>query len=81
MIEAVTRGSTIDKLEAAACQFRGIGYDPVPGDTPEETISAIIADETAIGMVNSKTTSVRIIPVREGRRQQVDSEVAGAQPR
>ena len=35
----------------------------IPGNTPEETISAIIADEAAIGMVNSKTTSVRIIPV------------------
>ena len=35
----------------------------IPGDTPEETISAIIADEAAIGMINGKTTSVRIIPV------------------
>ena len=35
----------------------------IPGDTPEETISAIIADEAAIGMVNNKTTSVRLLPV------------------
>lgn len=65
MLEAVKRGSiSIDKLEAMTC-VSSVGLDmiPVPGDTPEATISAIIADEAAIGMVNGKTTSVRIIPV------------------
>jgi hypothetical protein len=53
-----------DKLEAMTCVC-SVGLDMIliPGDTPEETISAIIADEAAIGMINSKTTSVRIIPV------------------
>jgi uncharacterized protein len=65
MIEAVTRNSiTIDKLEAMTCVCSvGLDMIAIPGDTPEETISAIIADEAAIGMVNNKTTSVRIIPV------------------
>ncbi len=65
MIEAVKKGSIgLDKLEAMTCVC-SVGMDmfAVPGDTPEETISAIIADEAAIGMVNNKTTSVRIIPV------------------
>jgi uncharacterized protein (UPF0210 family) len=65
MIDAVRKGSiTIDKLEAMTCVC-SVGMDmiAVPGDTPDETISAIIADEAAIGMINSKTTSVRIIPV------------------
>jgi uncharacterized protein len=65
MIEAVNRGSiTIDKLEAMTCVCSvGLDMIAVPGDTPEETISAIIADEASIGIVNNKTTSVRIIPV------------------
>jgi uncharacterized protein (UPF0210 family) len=65
MIEAVKRGSiSIDKLEAMTCVCSvGLDMIAIPGDTPEETISAIIADEAAIGMVNGKTTSVRIIPV------------------
>jgi uncharacterized protein (UPF0210 family) len=65
MIEAVKRGSiSIDKLEAMTCVCSvGLDMIAIPGDTPEETISAIIADEAAIGMVNAKTTSVRIIPV------------------
>ena len=65
MIEAVKRGSiTIDKLEAMTCVCSvGLDMIAIPGDTPEETISAIIADEAAIGMVNNKTTSVRVIPV------------------
>jgi uncharacterized protein (UPF0210 family) len=65
MIEAVKRGSiSIDKLEAMTCVCSvGLDMIAIPGDTPDETISAIIADEAAIGMVNSKTTSVRIIPV------------------
>ncbi len=53
----------IDKLEAMTCVCSvGLDMIAVPGDTPAETISAIIADEAAIGMVNSKTTAVRIIP-------------------
>lgn len=65
MIEAVERGSiTIDKLEAMTCVCSvGLDMIAIPGDTPEETISAIIADEAAIGMVNNKTTSVRLLPV------------------
>jgi uncharacterized protein len=64
MIEAVKRGSiTIDKLEAMTCVCSvGLDMIAIPGDTPEETISAIIADEAAIGMINNKTTSVRVIP-------------------
>ena len=53
----------LDKLEAMTCVCSvGLDMIAVPGDTPAETISAIIADEAAIGMVNSKTTAVRIIP-------------------
>lgn len=54
---------TIEKLEAmtAVCSV-GLDMIVIPGDTPTETISAIIADEAAIGMVNSKTTAVRVIP-------------------
>jgi uncharacterized protein (UPF0210 family) len=65
MIAAVEKGAiSIDKLEAMTCVCSvGLDMIAIPGDTPEETISAIIADEAAIGMVNSKTTSVRIIPV------------------
>jgi uncharacterized protein len=65
MVAAVKKGSiSIDKLEAMTC-VSSVGLDMIliPGDTPQETISAIIADEAAIGMINSKTTSVRIIPV------------------
>lgn len=64
MIDAVRRGSlSIEKLEAmtAVCSV-GLDMIAVPGDTPASTISAIIADECAIGMVNNKTTAVRIIP-------------------
>jgi uncharacterized protein len=65
MIEAVLKDAiSIDKLEAMTCVCSvGLDMIAIPGDTPAETISAIIADEAAIGMVNSKTTSVRIIPV------------------
>ena len=65
MVKAIKKGSiSIDKLEAMTCVC-SVGLDMIliPGDTPSETISAIIADEAAIGMINSKTTSVRIIPV------------------
>ena len=64
MIEAAEKGGlNIDKLEAmtAVCSV-GLDMIAVPGDTPASTISAIIADEAAIGMVNNKTTAVRIIP-------------------
>ena len=64
MIAAAKAGVlTIDKLEAMTCVCSvGLDMIAVPGDTSAETISAIIADEAAIGMVNSKTTAVRIIP-------------------
>ncbi|MDD6199672.1 MAG: PFL family protein [Firmicutes bacterium] len=64
MIAAAERGTlTLSKLEAMTCVCSvGLDMIAVPGDTPAETISAIIADEAAIGMVNSKTTAVRIIP-------------------
>ena len=65
MIEAAGLGAiSIDKLEAmtAVCSV-GLDMIAVPGDTPPETLSAIIADEAAIGMINRKTTAVRVIPV------------------
>ena len=64
MIAAAQAGVlTLDKLEAMTCVCSvGLDMIAVPGDTSAETISAIIADEAAIGMVNSKTTAVRIIP-------------------
>ena len=64
MIEAAQRGTlNMDKLEAmtAVCSV-GLDMIAVPGDTPASTLSAIIADEAAIGMINNKTTAVRIIP-------------------
>jgi uncharacterized protein (UPF0210 family) len=55
---------TIEKLEAMTCVCSvGLDMVPIPGDTPAETISGIIADEMAIGMINQKTTAVRVIPV------------------
>ena len=64
MIAAAENGVlTLDKLEAMTCVCSvGLDMIAVPGDTSAETISAIIADEAAIGMINSKTTAVRIIP-------------------
>ena len=65
MIEAASIGSlTIDKLEAmtSVCSV-GLDMIAIPGDTPNSTIAGIIADEMAIGMINKKTTAVRIIPV------------------
>ena len=61
---AAAGGITLDKLEAmtAVCSV-GIDMVAIPGDTTAETISAIIADEIAIGVVNNKTTAVRVIPV------------------
>ena len=65
MIDAVTLGSlSLDKLEAMTCVCSvGLDMIAVPGDTSAVTISAIIADEAAIGMINNKTTAVRLIPV------------------
>ena len=65
MIAAAASGNlSIDKLEAMTCVCSvGLDMIAVPGDTSAETISAIIADEAAVGMVNSKTTAVRLIPV------------------
>jgi len=64
MIKAAERGLlTIEKLEAMTCVCSvGLDMIAVPGDTPASTIAAIIADEAAIGVVNNKTTAVRIIP-------------------
>ena len=65
MIEAVKCGNlSIEKLEAmtAVCSV-GLDMIAIPGDTPASTISGIIADEIAIGVVNTKTTAVRVIPV------------------
>lgn len=64
MIEAAEKGVlTLDKLEAMTCVCSvGLDMIAVPGDTSAETIAAIIADEAAIGMINCKTTAVRIIP-------------------
>jgi len=69
MIAAAEAGAlAIDKLEAMTCVCSvGLDMIAVPGDTSAETISAIIADEAAIGMVNSKTTAVRVIPVPGGK--------------
>ena len=65
MIDAAARGSLlIEKLEAMTCVCSvGLDMIAIPGDTPASTISAIIADEAAIGVVNNKTTAVRLIPV------------------
>lgn len=63
IVAARDKTLTIEKLEAmtAVCSV-GLDMIVIPGDTPSETVSAIIADEAAIGMVNSKTTAVRVIP-------------------
>ena len=65
MIDAVECGAlTIEKLEAMTCVCSvGLDMIAIPGETPATTISGIIADEAAIGMINQKTTAVRIIPV------------------
>lgn len=64
MINAARVGTlTVDKLEAMTCVCSvGLDMIAIPGDTPAETISAIIADEAAIGMINNKTTAVRVLP-------------------
>lgn len=65
MIDAVQAGAlTIEKLEAMTCVCSvGLDMIAIPGDTSAATISGIIADEAAIGMINQKTTAVRVIPV------------------
>lgn len=64
MIEAAEKGVlTLEKLEAMTCVCSvGLDMIAIPGNTPASTISGIIADEAAIGMINNKTTAVRIIP-------------------
>ena len=66
VIDAVTAGAlTLEKLEAMTCVCSvGLDMIAIPGDTKETTISGIIADEMAIGMINQKTTAVRLIPVQ-----------------
>lgn len=65
MIDAVSMGAlTLEKLEAMTCVCSvGLDMIAIPGNTPATTISGIIADEAAIGMINQKTTAVRLIPV------------------
>lgn len=65
MIDAVSLGAlTLEKLEAMTCVCSvGLDMIAIPGDTPATTLAGIIADESAIGMINQKTTAVRIIPV------------------
>lgn len=65
MIDAVVANAlTIEKLEAMTCVCSvGLDMIAIPGDTPSTTIAGIIADEAAIGMINQKTTAVRLIPV------------------
>ena len=65
MIDAVSAGAlTLEKLEAMTCVCSvGLDMIAVPGDTTASTLSGIIADEAAIGMINQKTTAVRLIPV------------------
>lgn len=65
MIDAVKSGAlSLEKLEAMTCVCSvGLDMIAIPGHTPSETIAAIIADEAAIGVINNKTTAVRIIPV------------------
>ncbi len=64
MIHAAQRGAlSLEKLEAMTCVCSvGLDMIAIPGETSAETISAIIADEAAIGMINNKTTAVRVIP-------------------
>ena len=84
MIEAAEAGTLkIEKLEAmtAVCSV-GLDMIIIPGDTSAETISAIIADEAAIGMINSKTTACRLIPAigREAGERLVFGGLLGEGP-
>ena len=64
MIESVTAGAlSLEKLEAMTCVCSvGLDMIAIPGDVSPETVSGVIADEMAIGMINNKTTAVRVIP-------------------
>ena len=75
MIAAARSGALhLDKLEAMTCVCSvGLDMIAVPGDTPAETISAIIADEAAIGMVNNKTTAVRLLPTPAAELRDIDT--------
>jgi len=83
MVKAVEGGVlTLDKLEAMTCVC-SVGLDMIalPGDVSTETISAIIADEAAIGMINKKTTAVRVIPAigkKSGDRVEFGGLLGGA---
>lgn len=70
MIEAAMCGAlSIEKLEAMTCVCSvGLDMIAIPGDTPASTISAIIADEAAIGVVNHKTTAVGLFPFRAKKK-------------
>ena len=85
MIAAAASGAlTLDKLEAMTCVCSvGLDMIAVPGDTTAETLSAIIADEAAIGMVNTKTTAVRLIPApgKQGGGHGGVRRPAGLRPR
>jgi len=78
MTEAAMRGAlSIEKLEAMTCVCSvGLDMIAIPGDTPASTISAIIADEAAIGVMNNKTKAVRIIPV-PGKKEGDVAEYGG----
>lgn len=78
MIDAATAGAlTLEKLEAMTCVCSvGLDMIAIPGDTKATTISGIIADEMALGMVNQKTTAVRIIPVI-GKKEGDSAEFGG----
>ena len=67
MINAVKLGTlSLEKLEAMTCVCSvGLDMIAIPGDSDSDTIAAIIADEAAIGVINSKTTAVRIIPAKD----------------
>jgi uncharacterized protein (UPF0210 family) len=75
MADAVAKGSLgIEKLEAitSICSV-GLDMVPIPGDTSVETLASLIADELAIGMINSKTTAARIIPVPNKKAGEIAS--------
>ncbi len=78
MIDAVMEGAlTLEKLEAMTCVCSvGLDMIAIPGDTKDTTIAGIIADEMAIGMINQKTTAVRIIPV-QGKKVGDQAEFGG----
>ena len=75
MIDAVNDGAlTIEKLEAMTCVCSvGLDMIAIPGDTKATTISGIIADEMAIGMVNNKTTAVRLLPTPAAELRDIDT--------